>query len=101
MHFKGVFSIFKGVALRNGLVGQFSFLAHRDKTNTKAISHHSTKHKASGINANHLVKILVLIAVVENITRKSKCFGILHQCGQIPENNAFDGPIRNASDVLL
>src|SRR6056297_1568575 len=101
MHFKGVISIFKAVALRNGLVGQLSFLTHRDKTDTKAIGHHSTKHKAPGINTHHLVKILVLIAVVEDITRITKCYGVLHQCSQIPENNAIYGPVRNASDVLL
>ena len=101
MNLYGVFTIFFGVSLLDGLCGKFAGLAQGYESGAKCRCHNCAKDESACLDAHHLGDAFVLIQFYYGIAHNIERFWIF-ECGcEILELDSFYWKVRNVSHFTL
>jgi len=94
-------AVFQRIFFGEFLAGQFAGLADGDETRAQRVGDRRAEHVPAGLDSHHILDPGVAIAVGEEVDHGPKAGRIAQQRGDVAEQNAGDGKIRNSADQTL
>ena len=101
MDFEGVGAVFEGVLDGLDGSGQFLWLPNGDEAFAERLGDGGGEEEATGFDADDDVNVGGLDGGDEAVDDFGKAWAILHQGGDVVEENAGFGPVRDFADELL